>query len=77
MVYEECLRQNNSTLLSLFGHADKIPDPIPVVGALLNISSSNGSLDTVIMPELPVCDLEKELDNVTLIFYLIIYKSLY
>lgn len=60
MVYEQCLSERNNTLMNIFGH--KIPENIPVSGTLLNIT--NGSLD-MIMPELPYCDLEKELDNVS------------
>lgn len=51
--------------MNIFGHADKIPEDIPIAGTLLNITNGNGSLDNLIMPELPVCDLEKELDNVS------------
>lgn len=65
MVYEQCLSERNSTLMSIFGHAEKIPENIPISGTLLNITSGNGSLDNLIMPELPYCDLEKELDNVS------------
>lgn len=68
MVYEQCLSERNNTLVNIFGQPDKIPDDIPIAGALLNITSGNGSLDKLIMPELPECDLEKELDNVSTIF---------
>lgn len=64
MVYEQCLSERNNTLMNIFGHAEKIPENIPISGTLLNITSGNGSLD-MIMPELPYCDLEKELDNVS------------
>lgn len=50
--------------MNIFGHAEKIPENIPISGTPLNITSGNGSLD-MIMPELPYCDLEKELDNVS------------
>ena len=52
--------------MSIFGHVDKIPEDIPIAGTLLNITDGNGSLDNLIMPELPECDLEKELDNVSI-----------
>lgn len=65
MVYEQCLSERNNTLMNIFGHAEKIPENIPISGTLLNITSGNGSLDNLIMPELPYCDLEKELDNVS------------
>lgn len=64
MVYEQCLSERNSTLVSIFGQ-DKIPESIPLPGTLLNITHGNRSLDNLIMPELPECDLEKELDNVS------------
>lgn len=63
MVYEQCLSERNSTLASIFGQ-DKIPENIPIPGTLLNITSGNRS-DNLVMPELPECDLEKELDNVS------------
>lgn len=51
--------------MNIFGQIDKIPDEIPATGTLLNITTGNGTLDNLIMPELPECDLEKELDNVS------------
>jgi len=66
MVYEQCLSERNSTLINIFGQSDKIPGEIPITGTLLNITNSNGTLDNLIMPELPECDLEKELDNVNI-----------
>lgn len=65
MVYEHCLTERNATLFNIFGQLDKIPDEIPATGTLLNITTGNGTLDSLIMPELPECDLEKELDNVS------------
>lgn len=64
MVYEQCLADRNSTLMSIFGQTNKIPQHIPSSGTLLNITNGNGSLNLV-MPDLPECDLEKELDNVS------------
>ncbi|PBC31586.1 Sodium-dependent neutral amino acid transporter B(0)AT3 [Apis cerana cerana] len=63
MVYEHCLTERNATLFNIFGQLDKIPDEIPAAGTLLNVTTGNGTLDSLIMPELPECDLEKELDN--------------
>lgn len=68
MVYEQCLSERNSTLMNIFGQPDKIPDDIPIAGVLLNMTGGNGTLDNLIMPELPQCDLEKELDNVSVFF---------
>lgn len=65
MVYEKCLEDRNATLLAIFGHEDKIPLELPPAGALLNFTNANESLDNLIMPEMPECDLEKELDNVS------------
>lgn len=67
MVYEHCLTERNATLFNIFGQLDKIPEEIPASGTLLNVTTGNGTLDSLIMPELPECDLEKELDNVSLI----------
>lgn len=75
MVYEQCLSEKNNTLINIFGHADKIPEDIPIAGTLLNITNGNGSLDNLIMPELPECDLEKELDNVSMKVTLSLRKS--
>ncbi|XP_016844202.1 sodium-dependent neutral amino acid transporter B(0)AT3 isoform X1 [Nasonia vitripennis] len=63
MVYEQCLADRNTTLISIFGSPGKIPTELPVTGALLNVTNFNGSLTNLLMPELPECDLEKELDN--------------
>ncbi|KAI4501707.1 hypothetical protein M0802_003042 [Mischocyttarus mexicanus] len=63
MVYEECLAERNMMLINIFGGEDKIPDVIPDANTLLNITTGNSTLDNLIMPKLPVCDLEKELDN--------------
>lgn len=70
MVYEKCLSDKNLTLISIFGHKDSIPHRIPPPGALLNITNGNGTLDNLIMPELPECDLQKELDNVCFLWHL-------
>lgn len=75
MVYEHCLTERNATLFNIFGQLDKIPDEIPAAGTLLNVTTGNGTLDSLIMPELPECDLEKELDNVSS-FY-IYHSSVY
>ena len=65
MVYEQCLAERNLTLINIFGSYEKIPNELPEAGVLLNISKLKGSLQDSIMPNLPVCDLEKELDNVS------------
>lgn len=70
MVYEHCLTERNATLFNIFGQLDKIPDEIPATGTLLNVTTGNGTLDSLIMPELPECDLEKELDNVSRYIYI-------
>lgn len=73
MVYEHCLTERNATLFNIFGQLDKIPDEIPATGTLLNVTTGNGTLDSLIMPELPECDLEKELDNVSHYFVIYLY----
>ncbi|XP_046465289.1 sodium-dependent neutral amino acid transporter B(0)AT3 isoform X1 [Neodiprion pinetum] len=62
MVYEQCLVDRNATLVGIFGNQVDVNN-IPPPGAFINVPSGHGSLDNIIMPELPVCDLEKELDN--------------
>ncbi|XP_025602543.2 sodium-dependent neutral amino acid transporter B(0)AT3 [Athalia rosae] len=62
MIYEKCLVERNATLVSIFGHQVDV-DNVPLPGASINVPGANGSLDSMIMPELPICDLEKELDN--------------
>nr|XP_012137826.1 PREDICTED: sodium- and chloride-dependent transporter XTRP3 isoform X3 [Megachile rotundata] len=63
MVYERCLSDRNATLMNIYGQVDKIPSEIPDTGSLINITTGNGTLDNLFMPELPECDLQKELDN--------------
>ncbi|XP_074116113.1 sodium-dependent neutral amino acid transporter B(0)AT3 [Cotesia typhae] len=63
MVYEKCLADRNSTLIGIFGHPERFPDEIPPAGTLLNFTNGNNSVDNIIMPEIPECDLQKELDN--------------
>ena len=66
MVYEHCLEDRNRTLHRLFGNSkmfDGVKLPLP--GSLVPVSFKNGSILNISMPELPVCDLEKELDNVS------------
>lgn len=64
MVYEKCLDSRNTTLLELLG-ANYSAIDLPAAGAVFNVPLGNGSMRSVIMPELPICDLEKELDNVS------------
>ena len=63
MTYEQCLRDRNSTLVSIFGTA--IPQHLPANGTILNKTHVNGGWSLSVMPELPECDLQKELDNVS------------
>ncbi|XP_038223563.1 sodium-dependent neutral amino acid transporter B(0)AT3 [Zerene cesonia] len=61
MIYEKCLESRNETLLELFGSAYKsmvLPEP----GQNVTVEM-NGNLTHLIMPHLPECDLQKELDN--------------
>lgn len=66
MVYEKCLAERNLTLINIFGHPEKIPIEIPPAGTLLNFTNGNNSVDNIIMPEIAECDLQKELDNVSI-----------
>jgi hypothetical protein len=52
--YETCLDEKNATLDNLYGHTD-----------LELISETVSHSPTSSLPELPECDLEKELDNVS------------
>lgn len=65
MTYEKCLDMRNATLVDLFG-AGYDQSSIPSEGTFINVSTNHGMI-TRLMPALPVCDLEKELDNVSLI----------
>ncbi|KAJ8951403.1 hypothetical protein NQ314_007674 [Rhamnusium bicolor] len=61
MVFEKCLSLRNSTLTELLG-PDYNESALPMEGSIFNITTENG-LVSKLMPFLPVCDLEKELDN--------------
>lgn len=65
MVYEKCQEVRNATL-TLLEQNNYSTDNLLPVGTLLNITSEDGSVEIIAMPTLPVCDLEKELDNVSL-----------
>ena len=77
MVFEHCLSERNATLLTIYGSPERIPDQLPPSGALLNVTNGNGSLANLIMPELPECDLQKELDNVSNDFFCILLCNYY
>lgn len=65
MVYEKCLDTRNSTIRELLG--DGFQGVLPQQGAIINITEAgSGAVSSFVMPLLPVCDLEKELDNVSL-----------
>lgn len=71
MTYEKCLDTRNSTLVDLLG-IDYSEHNLPPEGSLINITTEHGMI-TRLMPALPICDLQKELDNVSSYnFYLII-----
>lgn len=57
MTYEKCLDQRNSTLTGIFG-AKYIEAKLPAEGTQFKIGNT-----AFTMPSLPVCDLQKELDN--------------
>lgn len=66
MIYDKCLEQRNYTLRNLFGDDSYTKlEELPLEGTLFNITAKGGGFSTLIMPALPVCDLEKELDNVS------------
>ncbi|KPI97171.1 Sodium-dependent neutral amino acid transporter B(0)AT2 [Papilio xuthus] len=61
MVYEKCLSLRNETLLETFGSSYQSM-VFPEEGQPVTIGM-NGNLTTIMMPHLPECDLQKELDN--------------
>lgn len=65
MVYEKCLSTRNATLTDLLGTSNYVESALPDAGSLYNFTGSDGEMKSVIMPILPECDLEKELDNVS------------
>lgn len=64
MTFEKCLETRNLTLVEVLGsgYNDK---SIPKEGSFINITTDHGII-TRLMPSLPVCDLQKELDNVSI-----------
>lgn len=63
MVHQKCLKERNETFTDLFGPNYDI-SKLPPEGSLYNISLSDGTIRSLTVPPYPVCDLEKELDNV-------------
>lgn len=63
MVYEKCLEMRNATLLEMFGSSYKSMK-FPEAGQIISFIM-NGNKTTLAMPQLPECDLQKELDNVS------------
>ncbi|KAF9408960.1 hypothetical protein HW555_011536 [Spodoptera exigua] len=61
MVYEKCLDVRNETLLEVFGPAFRSM-VLPEAGQTVRVDL-NGNLTSLVMPHLPECDLQKELDN--------------
>lgn len=68
MIYEKCLEIRNETLLEMFGSSYKSM-VFPEAGESVTIDK-NGTITNLLMPLLPVCDLQKELDNVSTIYSL-------
>ncbi|XP_063220725.1 sodium-dependent neutral amino acid transporter B(0)AT3 [Bacillus rossius redtenbacheri] len=62
MIYDRCLEERNATLASIFGSAAE-PTPLPPEGSTVVVTTTYGSLETIVMPAIPECDLQKELDN--------------
>ena len=62
MTFETCLEQRNNTLMQLFGS-----DISDVIGNTINGRDpvgAYGRLLSSVLKDLPVCDLQQELDNV-------------
>jgi hypothetical protein len=65
MIYERCLEERNSTLAALALNPLELTS-LPPEGTIINV----GNNETQIMPAIPECDLQKELDNVNILFHL-------
>ncbi|XP_037973309.2 sodium-dependent neutral amino acid transporter B(0)AT3 [Plutella xylostella] len=61
MVYEKCLEERNATLLAVFGSSYRSL-VLPEAGEQVDVNL-HGNWTKIIMPLLPECDLQKELDN--------------
>jgi hypothetical protein len=59
MIYERCLEERNSILSSLALN-NLSPSSLPPEGAVIGV----GYNGTQVMPAIPECNLQKELDNV-------------
>lgn len=68
MVYDRCMSARNATLKELLG-AEYEKFKLPSAGSLFNFTSENGTLRSLIVPNMTVCDLQKELDDVSSIFF--------
>lgn len=64
MTYERCLDVRNVTLSETFGDYFNGSN-LPEAGSLVKFSYG-GEIISKVMPELPVCDLQKELDKVSI-----------
>ena len=58
MTFESCLQLRNETLVNLFGSSD--------VSHMTNAVASDGRSLSAVLQGLPVCDLQQELDNVSI-----------
>ncbi|CAH1119399.1 unnamed protein product [Phaedon cochleariae] len=61
MTYEKCLDSRNATLFELFG-GDYNESSLPIAGSLIRVPNGK-ELVSKLMPTLPFCDLETELDK--------------
>lgn len=68
MVYEKCMSTRNNTISGLLG-TDFDESRLPPKGTVFNVSNHDGSITSIVMPLLPVCDLDKELDNVSIFLH--------
>lgn len=76
MTYEKCLASRNATLSDLFEGNYNASISLPPVGSLYNMILQGGAVRSFIIPDIPVCDLEKELDNVSVAFELFFLQRL-
>lgn len=66
MTYDQCLNDRNHTLSALIGTNHYNHSVLPAAGATFAVNTPHG-IKEIVMPKLPECDLQKELDNVSIL----------
>lgn len=65
MVHEKCLANRTSAIESILG-VEYLNHSLPAVGKMVNVTEAGGIVKNIVMPFFVECDLEKELDNVSI-----------